>query len=183
MRNRKIVRKYDHMDRHDLEQGESVFHTANGYIGVRGAFEEGYCCDVRSVRGCYINGVYDITSMSQAEPLYGLVDRKQTIVNLAEVQDIRIWADGELVTVRGAYERTADLDCGTVSRAFTFSLKDGSSVSLVYERFCSFVLPGVFALRCRVTGSSRHDFTVVTRHHSKVSNFHDSSDQDKHIRH
>ena len=76
MRNRKIVRKYDHVDRHDLEQGESVFHTANGYIGVRGAFEEGYCCDVRSVRGCYINGVYDITSMSQAEPLYGLVDNK-----------------------------------------------------------------------------------------------------------
>ena len=176
MRNRKIVRKYDHVDRHDLEQGESVFHTANGYIGVRGAFEEGYCCDVRSVRGCYINGVYDITSMSQAEALYGLVDKKQTIVNLAEVQDIRIWADGELVTVCGAYERTADLDCGTVSRAFTFFLKDGSSVSLVYERFCSFVLPGVFALRCRVTGSSRHDFTVVTGHHSKVSNFHDSFD-------
>ena len=67
MRNRKIVRKYDHVDRHDLEQGESVFHTANGYIGIRGAFEEGYCCDVRSVRGCYINGVYDITSMSQAD--------------------------------------------------------------------------------------------------------------------
>ena len=176
MRNRKIVRKYDHVDRHDLEQGESVFHTANGYIGVRGAFEEGYCCDVRSVRGCYINGVYDITSMSQAEPLYGLVDKKQTIVNLAEVQDIRIWADGELVTVCGAYERTVDLDCGTVSRSFTFTLADGSFVSVVFERFCSFVFPQIFALRCRVESSSRHDFTIVTGHHSKVSNFHDSSD-------
>lgn len=176
MRNRKIVRRYDHLDGHDLEQGESVFHTANGYIGVRGAFEEGYCCDVRSVRGCYINGVYDITSMNQAEPLYGLVDRKQTIVNLAEVQDIRIWADGELVSVRGSYERAVDLDCGIVSRSFTFSLNDGSSLSVVYERFCSFDLSCIFALRCRVTGSRRHDFTIVTGHHSKVSNFHDPSD-------
>ena len=127
MRNRKIVRRYDHVDRHDLEQGESVFHTANGYIGVRGAFEEGYCCDVRSVRGCYINGVYDITSMNQAEPLYGLVDKKQTIVNLAEVQDIRIWADGELVTVCGAYERTADLDwTGVLS---LLSMRDSAHLS------------------------------------------------------
>ena len=48
---------------------ETVFHNANGYIGVRSDFEEGYAQGYDTIRGSYINGFYDIAKMSQAEKL------------------------------------------------------------------------------------------------------------------
>jgi alpha,alpha-trehalose phosphorylase len=43
----------------------------NGYIGIRYAFEEGYPEGYESVPGQYINGVYDILAVNQAESCTG----------------------------------------------------------------------------------------------------------------
>ena len=40
--------------------GESIFSLGNESIGIRGCFDEGGSVD--SLRGAYINGVYDITA-------------------------------------------------------------------------------------------------------------------------
>ena len=48
---------------------ETLFHNANGYIGVRGTLEEGVPADYNTMRGTYINGFYDIVDMKQAEIL------------------------------------------------------------------------------------------------------------------
>ena len=56
--------------------GETIFHNANGHIGIRGAYEEGYPPEYISIRGQYINGFYDITDMKQAEALCGLIEKK-----------------------------------------------------------------------------------------------------------
>ncbi|MDF2678713.1 MAG: treP [Bacillota bacterium] len=72
----------------ELMLDETIFHNANGYIGVRGNFEEGYPEGYSSIRGQYINGFYDITDMNQAEKLYGLIEKKQTILNIADTQSM-----------------------------------------------------------------------------------------------
>ena len=64
----------------DLLLQETIFHNANGYIGVRSCFEEGYKAGYNSIRGTYINGFYDIARMKQPEKLYGLIEEKQTII-------------------------------------------------------------------------------------------------------
>ncbi len=42
----------------DIHLRETLFHTANGYLGLRACFEEGVPDGIRSVRGTYINGFY-----------------------------------------------------------------------------------------------------------------------------
>ncbi len=41
---------------------ETLFHVANGYLGVRGCQEEGVPAAVRSIRGAYLNAFYDTLS-------------------------------------------------------------------------------------------------------------------------
>ena len=55
---------------------ETIFHNANGYIGVRGCLEEGVPGNWDTMRGTYINGFYDIIPMKQAEMLCNFVDKK-----------------------------------------------------------------------------------------------------------
>ena len=43
----------------NLQLQETIFHNANGYIGVRGTLEEGVPADFDTMRGMYINGFYD----------------------------------------------------------------------------------------------------------------------------
>lgn len=38
-----------------LQLQETIFHNANGYIGVRGTLEEGVPADFDTMRGMYIN--------------------------------------------------------------------------------------------------------------------------------
>src|SRR5512141_1848552 len=70
----------------DLIVDETVFHNANGYLGVRPNFEEGYPAGYNSIRGTYVNGFYDFSYMWQAEKLYGLTEQKQIMLNVGHTQ-------------------------------------------------------------------------------------------------
>lgn len=76
------------LDNLSLLKNESVFHIANGYIGVRGSFEEGYKDDYDSIRGTYINAFYDIEEIKYGEKLYGFPDNSQKILNVIDAQAI-----------------------------------------------------------------------------------------------
>jgi alpha,alpha-trehalose phosphorylase len=78
------------LDNDRLLLNETLFHNANGYIGIRYTFEEGYPEGYESIPGQYINGFYDISQMSQAEMLYGLAKEKQTMLNIADTQDLSL---------------------------------------------------------------------------------------------
>ena len=172
-----IEKTYDSLDAATLERDETLFHSANGYLGVRAVFEEGYGeIRARSVRGAYINGVYDIVPMPQAEPLFGLVDRKQTIVNLAEVQDIKFFSFGHPIAPSGRYSRKLDLGSGISSRSFSIELPSGAMVEAVFERLCPFTRKGSFMIRVRIESDRTIAIDAETTHHCKVTNLADASD-------
>ena len=75
--------------REELLKEETLFHVANGYLGVRGNLEEG-SDDPKSIRGCYINGFYDSVELSYPERLYGFPQHAQRMINLPDVQDMKI---------------------------------------------------------------------------------------------
>jgi alpha,alpha-trehalose phosphorylase len=83
------------LDNRRLLLNETLFHNANGYIGVRYIFEEGYPEGIKTIPGQYINGFYDTLKISQAENLYGLIREKQTMLNVVDTQMIRVSLDGE----------------------------------------------------------------------------------------
>ncbi|MEG3032594.1 MAG: glycoside hydrolase family 65 protein, partial [Enterococcus sp.] len=112
----------------ELGLQETLFHTANGYLGVRGNFEEGYPAGMQTMRGQYVNGFYDIADMKQAEQLYGFANQKEVMLNVADTQSARIFASGVAVTMfenATDFQRILNMEKGVSERSFTWGSAAG----------------------------------------------------------
>ena len=129
---------------------ETLFHNANGYLGVRSAFEEGYPEGFRSVRGTYINGFYDFTEMKQAESLYGLTTEKQTILNVADTQGIELRLGSERFSMFEGKVlesvRRLDMKKGFTERRVLWRSPDGKEAEIDVVRMASFELLPLFTI-------------------------------------
>lgn len=132
---------------------ESLFMVGNGYMGVRGCFEEGYP-DGDSIRGTYINGLYDRVPMTHAEMAYGFPVIQDKQPRIADTQTCNIWLDGEQVQLYpGRYEtyyRYLDYQKGESDRSYVFITKSGRKAHVKFTRMASFVYPHVFKYRIEV---------------------------------
>ncbi len=141
------------LDEEHLSRQETLFHNANGYLGVRGTLEEGTC--YKSMRGMYINGFHDIVPMKQAEKLCGLVEDKEAMLNAADTQTIMLRVDGELFSLFSGevedVERTLDMDEGITERDVTWRSPGGKRIRLVFRRMASFARPHIFVQECEIT--------------------------------
>ncbi len=161
--------------------GETIFHNANGYIGVRGAYEEGYPEDFTSIRGQYINAFYDITDMKQAEALCGLIEKKQTMINVADTQGVEIYLGNERFsmfqgTIKKA-KRAVDLKKGVTLRQIEWVSPEGKEVTLQFRRMTSFVKLPLFLQEISLTCHNyQGEVHLVSTHCGEVQNFCDPSD-------
>ena len=134
---------------------ETLFHTANGYLGVRGTLEEGLPAGSDTMRGTYINGFYDIVPMKQAEPLCHLPEEKETMLNAADTQTVRITLDGEEFSLFSGtvlhITRTLDMDEGVSIRRVLWRSPNGREAELEFRRMASFSCLPLFTIDCRVT--------------------------------
>ncbi|MDD3213734.1 MAG: glycosyl hydrolase family 65 protein, partial [Eubacteriales bacterium] len=125
-----------------------------GYLGVRNAPEEGAAEGVDSIRGAYLNAFYEIKDVRYGEKLYGFPETQQVMVNVPDVQTVRLTAENEAfsmfspeVTER---EQTLDMQAGcTLRRCLWRSAKGDLRVEV--RRMASFRQKGLFLLRYRVT--------------------------------
>jgi len=141
-------------DHNDLIVNETIFHNANGYIGIRSNYEEGYPEGYDTIRGTYINGFYDIADMKQAEKLYGMVETKQTILNIADAQTIYLIIDGEMFSL---FEGTTlqstrwlDMEKGITGRSIVWRSKSGKEVEIIIKRMTSFYQLSLFTIEYAV---------------------------------
>jgi alpha,alpha-trehalose phosphorylase len=76
----------------DLGTTESLFTVGNGYLGLRGNYEES-----RDAYhdGTYINGFHETWAINHAEEAYGFARVGQTIVNAPDPKVIRLYVDDE----------------------------------------------------------------------------------------
>lgn len=120
------------LDNDELILNETIFHNANGYIGVRSNFEEGYKDGYDSIRGSYINGFYDFAEMKQAEKLCGLCEEKQTMLNVADPQGIKLKIEGENFSLfEGEVlesSRWLDMDEGYTARKVVWNSPSGKKL-------------------------------------------------------
>lgn len=137
-----------------LSRDETLFHCANGYLGVRGSLEEGAFDDYASVRGTYINGFCDEEEISYGERLYGFPQTKQVMVNLPDAQSVLLRAEGGLIAAKDAEAkdmvRRLDLAAGTVERTFSYRTASGT-LRVTITRLASFLQKELFLLRYTVT--------------------------------
>ncbi len=125
------------------KNNETIFTVANGYLGIRGFTEEGFADSGEfSDRTAMINGVYEYFPYHHIWCRPGFPARYHSIVNQADPFDIRIFADGELISSANAtkvkaYRRTLDLQSGTVTRKFTYTTDGGKDIDVEFCRFAS----------------------------------------------
>ena len=169
------------MENQNLMLEETLFHNANGYIGVRGNFEEGYPAHYNSIRGQYINGFYDFAKMPQAEKLYGLIEEKQTIVNVVDTQGIELTIEGETFSMfEGTVERssrTLEMDLGITLREVIWKSPKGKRVAIQIKRMTSFEVLPLFLIDYKVTPLN-FDGEVSFRsiHNGNVKNYFNPED-------
>lgn len=133
---------------------ETLYHTANGYLGVRAAPEEGMAEDVDSIRGTYLNAFYEVKDVRYGEKLYGFPDTQQVMVNVPDTQTVRLTAQGEPFSMFAPEaverEQSLNMDAGVTSRRCLWHSAHGD-LRVEVTRMTSFVRKGLFLLRYRIT--------------------------------
>ncbi len=122
------------------EQCETVFALSNGYLGVRGGFDEGRPAHSP---GVFVNGFHEEWPILHAEEAYGLARTGQTMVNVPDATILRLYVDDEplfVATARMAtYARTLDMRAGTLTRELVWETMAGKRVVVRSCRIVSLV--------------------------------------------
>jgi kojibiose phosphorylase len=128
-------------DATSLHHKETVFTIGNGYLGTRGAFEEGY---VGAWPTTLIHGLFDDAPIVNTE----LVNAPNWIHLVVHVDGERFRMDrGETL----AYRRELDMATGVLRREVRWRSPGGKTVELAFERFASLAEPHLASVRCTVT--------------------------------
>ena len=156
--NKIIEKKMLDFSNEETSLSETLFHNANGYIGVRGTLEEGVPDSYDTMRGMYINGFYDIIPMKQAENLCNFVEEKETMLNVADTQTIEVYADGERFshfsgkTLSG--KRILNMEDGITERTVIWESETGKKLNIDIKRMTSFHELSLFTIEYAVTAEN-----------------------------
>lgn len=152
----------------------TLFATGNGYMGVRGSFEE---YSTLSVQGLYVRGILDemieictpVPSDYYMKKYYFNEERLKDFektecgINLADILTIRVkigdeWFqmyEGSLLS----YERSLDFTTGVLTRRVRWKSPAGDVTELLFERFASYADEHLYCQRLTVCPIG-HDKTI-----------------------
>ena len=136
--------------RKDVKLKETLFTLANGYLGVRGNFEEGVPQNIPSTKGTYINAFFESEEIKYGEKLFGFPDKSQSIVNLIDAQSITISIndekfslfEGELID----YTRHIDFREAVAHRNIHWKSPKGHEFKISFKRLISFQVKELFLI-------------------------------------
>ena len=150
------------LDPNLLPVEESLFHLANGYLGIRGYFGEYEKRQYEkrpSVRGTYINAFYENVEMRYPEAHIGFPLQGERMVALPDAKRLDIQIDGEHVSPLGArvknYTRELVLASGKSRYAYDYETADGSHVSVEIKDLLSFTKKELFVQQVILTAKDR----------------------------
>jgi alpha,alpha-trehalose phosphorylase len=169
------------LDNDNVVLNEAIFHNANGYIGVRYDFEEGYPEGYKITRSQYINGFFDYAEMSQPEKLFGLPVTKQVMLNVADTQEIRLFIEGEQFSMYSGtildYKLYLDMNCGVTVREVKWRSPKGKEVYIQIKRMASLHQLSLFLIEYEITPLNfSGEIIIQSVHEGNVSNYADEND-------
>ena len=134
------------------DRAETVFALANGYLGVRGTFDEGRPA---LSPGTFVNGFHETWPIVHPETAYGLARTGQTIVNVPDATVLELYVDDEPLFLPVArmreYSRVLDMQAGTLTRELRWSTPAGKHVHVRSCRLVSLEHRHVMAVSYEVT--------------------------------
>jgi alpha,alpha-trehalose phosphorylase len=135
-----------------LAASETIFATANGYLGMRGNFEEG---SPVFESGTYVNGFYESWPITYGEEAYGFAKTGQTMLNVTDSKIIKLYVDDEPFYLASAhllkFERVLDMRAGTLDREVLWETPAGKQVVIKSRRLVSLQQRHLAAISYEVT--------------------------------
>ena len=135
-----------------LAQFETLFAVSNGYLGLRGNFEEGAPAFQNATM---VNGFHETWPIVYGEEAYGFAKTGQTILNVTDAKIIKLYVDDEPFYLPTAslleYERALDMRAGTLDRTILWETAAGKRVSIKSRRLVSLEHRHLAAIEYEVT--------------------------------
>ncbi len=123
-----------------VQEAETIFALANGYLGLRGSHEENHPV---VEPGTYLNGFYELRSIVYGEKAYGFPETGQTMLNCPDGKILKLYVDDEPFDVDGReiedYARRLDLAEGILVRRLVWRHPNGKCVHYRTTRLVSFI--------------------------------------------
>ena len=144
----------------------ALFTTSNGYMGIRGSFEENA---TSSVQGAFIRGLIDEIPFNQEVSIDNEYMRKyyvnedgakeaetqEGVINFADILLVKIEIGGEIFYPWEGkiheWERTLDIENSCLTRRVVWENRKGNVTELLFERFASFANDHIYAIKISVT--------------------------------
>jgi alpha,alpha-trehalose phosphorylase len=162
-----------------LAQTETIFSTGNGYLGMRGTFEEGTPV---SQSGTFINGFHETWPIVYGEEAYGFARTGQTIVNVPDTKIIKLYIDDEPFYLPRAhlfsFERALNMKEGTLDREIVWETPAGKKVSIKSRRLVSFQHRHLAAISYQVTVLNAKAPMVISSEILEVQDSHEDDNDD-----
>ena len=175
------IERINRFTKEELLVDETIFSVANGYIGTRGSFTEGYGTDFE-YNQTYINGFYNFYEYHYEENLTGFPQQGQKCVNIFDGTKIEFVIDneplnlstGELVSLHREY----DMSKGVTIRKVHY-VKNNKNFFIKESRLVSSKYQDVITIDVELTTT---DFTGYVFVRSKLEESHKLvSDKDPRI--
>jgi len=135
-----------------VEQTETLFALSNGYLGIRGSFEE---AEPAYHPATLLNGFHETWPILYPETAYGFATIGQTIVPVPDGTTIRLLVDEYPITCETTevreFERALDMQRGVLDRSVTYQLSDGRRFRVDTKRFVSLAQRHMACIRYQVT--------------------------------
>jgi len=119
---------------------ETIFHLANGYMGVRATPEEGFSGQ-GTQPGTYVASIYDLVPSYGPHNIVRVSDRMSVMVNAPDWFGVEFWLGGERFDPRqgkvSGYCRRLDMRRGVLTRELVWQDRRGRRTELRFTRFVS----------------------------------------------
>ncbi len=134
---------------------ETVFALSNGYVGIRGNFEEGLGdSPKRSINGIYLNGFYESVPIPHAEKGFGYAENTQTILNVTDTRIIELYLGDERFSLGSGtvidYKRTLNMKEAFQKREVTWRSPQGKEARITVTRLVPFMHRHLLAFHYQV---------------------------------
>ena len=145
-----------------VEQTETLFALSNGYLGLRGSFDEG---EPSYRPATLLNGFHETWPIIYPELAYGFASTGQTILPVPDGTTIRLSIDEDPITGQTsevhAFERTLDMKRGVLERSVVYQLSDGRRFRVHSTRFVSLAQRHLAGIQYEITALDEAGSLVV----------------------
>lgn len=146
---------------------ESILSISNGYIGMRGSFEEGVNPSIASIEGTYINAFYDYFDIQYAAKYTGYPNLYQRMMPVVNMQNIEIYIDNKRYLFgdfkEEKYYHALDMETGEVIRSYEVKITKEDKITFKFKKLLSHIYFELFIQNIEINFDFSIDRKIVIK--------------------